>query len=335
MQSPGSCVVRVHTLWGLIFSGMDCWGIDSEVRVASMKRMEHRVQDGGMMQGWNRAIELIEQDLTSDIEVGALARAALTSEYHFRRMFSSLAGLPISEYIRRRRLTAATAEILEGGTVLNVAVRYGYGSAEAFTRAFKALHGLSPSEARLPGAVLRSQPQLRFHLRVEGNADMKHRIEDQPAFRLIGLKARVPLVHEGPNQAIIDFQRGLDPAVTKQLVEIADMDPAGPLSVTDNIEEQRNEGSELDYWHAVASTKPVPEGFESLEVPAGLWVVFEAEGKFPEVLQGMWADAATEWFPANPYRWAPGPEMLSVQVEPGGTHGRGQLWIPIEREELR
>ncbi len=111
------------------------------------------------------------------------------------------------------------------------------------------------------------------------------------------------------------------------------MDPAGPLSVTDNIEEQRNEGSELDYWHAVASTKPVPEGFESLEVPAGLWVVFEAEGKFPpEVLQGMWLMPPRNGFLPTPYRWAPGPEMLSVQVEPGGTHGRGQLWIPIERQ---
>jgi len=293
------------------------------------------VQEVEMMQGWNRAVELIEQDLTADIEVRDLAKAAVTSEYHFRRMFSSLAGLPISEYIRRRRLTAATAEILEGVTVLDVAVRYGYGSAEAFNRAFRAMHGLSPSEARLPGAVLHSQPQLRFHLRVEGNTDMKHRIEDKPAFRLIGLKARVPLVHQGPNNAIIEFQRGLDPTVTKRLLEFADTDPAGPLSITDNIEEQRSEGSELDYWHAVASTQQAPEEFESLEVPAGLWVVFEAEGKFPEVLQGMWADAATQWFPANPYRWAPGPEMLSVHVEAGGTHGRGQLWIPIEREDLR
>lgn len=281
---------------------------------------------------WNQAIELIEQDLTAEVEVGALARTALTSEYHFRRMFSSLAGIPVSEYIRRRRLTAATAEILDGDTVLDVAVRYGYGSAEAFTRAFRAMHGLTPTEARRPGAVLHSQPQLRFHLRIEGNTDMKHRIVKKAAFRLIGLKARVPLVHSGPNQAIIDFQRSLDPAVTKRMLEFADTDPSGSLSVTDNIDEQRTEGSNLDYWHAVASTQPAPEGFDSLEVPAGLWVVFTTEGKFPEVLQNMWADAATEWFPANPYRWAPGPELLSVHVEAGGSHGRGELWIPIESQ---
>ncbi|MEV7663836.1 AraC family transcriptional regulator [Paenarthrobacter sp. NPDC089316] len=287
------------------------------------------------MQEWNRAMRIIEQDLTTNVDVAALARAALTSEYHFRRMFSSLSGIPISEYIRRRRLTAATAEVLGGGTVLDIALRYGYGSAEAFTRAFKAMHGLTPSEARRPGAVLHSQPQLRFHLRIEGNTDMKHRIVDKAAFRLIGLKTRVPLVHEGPNQAIMDFQRSLDPTVTKQMLEWSNTDPSGPLSITDNIDEQRAEGSELDYWHAAASTETAPPaGFASLEVPAGQWVVFETEGKFPEVLQSMWADAATEWFPANPYRWAPGPEMLSVEVEANGTHGRAQLWIPVEREDL-
>ncbi|MFJ4169787.1 helix-turn-helix domain-containing protein [Paenarthrobacter sp. NPDC089714] len=286
------------------------------------------------MQEWNRAIELIEKDLTAEVDAKALARTALTSEYHFRRMFASLAGLPISEYIRRRRLTAATAEVIAGSTVLDVAVRYGYSSAEAFNRAFKAFHGLTPSEARLPGAVLHSQPQLRFHLRVEGNTAMKHRIVTKSAFRLIGRKTRVPLVHEGPNPAIIEFQRSIDPSDTKRLIGLSNTEPGGPLSVTDNLDDGRAEGSELDYWHAVASTEtaPAPDGFDVLEVPEGWWVVFETEGKFPEALQRLWADAATEWFPANPYRWAPGPELLSVRAEPGGTHGSGQLWIPVEPE---
>lgn len=284
------------------------------------------------MKEWNRAIELIEQDLTAPVHVADLSRTALTSEYHFRRMFASLAGIPLSEYVRRRRLTVATGEILAGHTVLDVAVRYGYGSAEAFTRAFKAMHGLTPSEARRPGAPLHSQPRLRFHLRIEGNADMKHRIVNKGPFRLIGFKTRIPLVHEGPNPAIDRFQGDLDPAATRRLIEYADTEPSGALAVTDNIGERRSEGSELDYWHAVASTRTPPAEFESLDIPAGAWVVFETEGGFPEALQRMWADAATEWFPANPYRWAPGPELLSVQPDARGTSGRGQLWIPIEAE---
>ncbi|GAA1674791.1 AraC family transcriptional regulator [Citricoccus zhacaiensis] len=283
------------------------------------------------MQQWNRAIGDIEADLTAAVDVQALARTAMTSEYHFRRMFSTLAGMPLSEYVRRRRLTAATAEILDGSTVLDVAVRYGYGSAEAFNRAFKSLHGMTPTEARRPGAVLHSQPQLRFHLTVEGTTDVKHRIIEKAAFTLVGVHTRVPLIHEGENAAIADFERSIDPTIRTQLAELSDQEPAGSLAVTVNIDAPRSEGSWLDYWRAVATTRPTPAGLESLDVSAGLWVVFQAEGDFPEALQQLWADAATEWFPANPYRWAPGPELLSVQSDEGGTSGSGQLWIPIER----
>ena len=119
------------------------------------------------MEHWNEALRQIEDDLDREIDVTALARVAQTSEYHFRRMFSTLSGLPLSEYVRRRRLTQATAEILDGDAgVLEVAVKYGYGSADAFTRAFKAMQGMTPSEARRPGAVLRSQPRMSFHLTI-------------------------------------------------------------------------------------------------------------------------------------------------------------------------
>lgn len=285
------------------------------------------------MREFNRALELIEQHLREPIDMGQLARSTATSEYHFRRMFSSLAGMPISEYIRRRRLTVATAEILDGTSVLDVAVRYGYGSAEAFTRAFRAMHGIGPIQAREPNAVLHSQPRMKFHLRVEGSIEMEHRIVDKPSFRLIGATTRVPLVYSGPNSAIQDFERGLDKELDSKLLPLANTEPAGRVSATVNIDPDRAEGSELDYWHAVASTAPVPEGVDYLEVQAGLWVVFWAEGPFPESLQNLWAGAATEWFPANPYRWIPGPEMLLVVPDATGTAGRGELWIPVEREE--
>jgi len=67
-----------------------------------------------------------------------LARIAGTSEYHLRRMFSALAGIPLSEYIRRRRLTKAANEVLSGrGSLLDIAVRWGYGSNEAFAAIYK------------------------------------------------------------------------------------------------------------------------------------------------------------------------------------------------------
>ena len=159
---------------------------------------------------------------------------------------------------------------------------------------------------------------------------MKHRIVTKEAFRLVGLKTRVSLVHEGPNPGIEEFERSLDPAVDLVLAGLSDVEPVGPLAITDDLDDPSTEGTDLDYWHAVATTVEAPEGLEQLEVPAGSWVVFETEGPFPHALQRMWADAAAEWFPANPYRWAPGPQLLSVQPDAGGATGRGQLWIPVE-----
>ncbi len=138
------------------------------------------------------------------------------------------------------------------------------------------MHGLTPTQARAPGAVLHSQPQLRFHLRVEGSKE---------AFVLVGFRTRVPLIYEGPNQSIEQFEQNLDKAATHRLLAISNVDPAGALSVTGNISEHRTEGSELDYWHAVATSQPAPEGFDRLDVPAGLWVVFETQGTSPKVLQ--------------------------------------------------
>lgn len=285
------------------------------------------------MERWNRALDLLEEQLDADVDVARVARAALTSEYHFRRTFAVLAGMPLGEYVRRRRLTLATAEVLAGdASLLDIATRWGWGSDDAFRRAFRALHGMAPDEARRPGAVLRSQPQVRFHLRIEGRSDMRHRIEHLPAFRLVGRKARVPLVHEGPNEAIIEFVRSIPAEETERLRRLRDVGPSGIVSVSDAVDEARTEGSELDYWHAVATTQAAPPGFDALEVDAGTWVVFEGEGPLPEALQALWAESFSEWFPSNPYRVVPGPEILSTRPAPDWSTGRGELWIPVERE---
>ncbi len=86
-----------------------------------------------MLERLNEAMEYIESHLGERIEVADLARTATTSEYHFRRMFSALAGVPLAEYIRRRRMTVAGAEVLghPDRTLLEVAVRYGYDTGRA------------------------------------------------------------------------------------------------------------------------------------------------------------------------------------------------------------
>ena len=288
-----------------------------------------------MLDGYNAALDLVESAVRAGepLDVAALSRCAGTSEHHFRRTFSSLAGTPIGEYVRRRRMTVAAADVLaEELTLLDVAVRHGYGSTEAFNRAFRAVHGVGAGQARRDRPTLVSQPRVSFHLTVEGSSSMQYRIVDKPACRVVGLTARVPLVHLGRNTALEDFVRGIEPAVGERIAELSDQEPAGVVSVTDALDDSRAEGTELDYWSAAVTSQPAPDALEELHVPAGTWLVLSSQRvAYPEGLQLMWRDAYAEWFPANPWRSRPGPEMLRVETHEDGT-ADGELWLPVEAE---
>lgn len=285
-----------------------------------------------MLERLNQAMEHIEAHLDQRIDVADLARTAVMSEYHFRRLFSALAGMPLSEYVRRRRLTVAGAEVLGGErTLLEVAVRHGYSSGEAFARAFRGMHGVGPGEARRGGATLRSQPRMSFRLVVEGSSSMRYKVVEKDEFRVVGRKARVPLVHEGVNPDIATFIRGLGRETLRRIESLSDQEPQGIISVSDKLDESRAEGSELDYWHGVVSGAAVPDDMDALGVPAGTWAVFESAGPFPRTLQFMWRDVFTQWFPSNPYQSRPGPEILRTRLSDDGTHADAELWIPVER----
>ncbi|MFF4391092.1 MULTISPECIES: AraC family transcriptional regulator [unclassified Streptomyces] len=285
-----------------------------------------------MLDRLNQAMEHIEHRLDQPIEAADLARIAVTSEYHFRRLFSALAGMPLSEYIRRRRLTVAGAEVLGGErTLLEIAVRYGYTSGEAFARAFRAVHGVGPGEARRHGATLRSQPRMSFRLIVEGSSSMEYKVVEKDEFRVVGRKARVPLVHEGPNPAIAAFIREIGQETLRRIQGLSDQEPEGIVSASDDLHDSRAEGTELDYYHGVVTRAAVPEDMDALTVRAGTWAVFESSGPFPQTLQYLWRDVFTQWFPSNPYRSRPGPEILRTRLSQDGTEANAELWIPVER----
>ncbi|MDY0908427.1 AraC family transcriptional regulator [Microbacterium sp. CFBP9034] len=283
----------------------------------------------------NRLVEVVEEQLVDEIDVSGLASSLGTTEYHLRRMFSALAGMPLSEYVRRRRMSVAAADVLGGDEdLLTIAVRYGYGSTEAFGRAFRSVHGVGAGDVRRNGGPLRIQPQLRFRLTVEGKTTMDTRIADRPAFRLIGYAARVPLIHEGPNPHIQEHIASLPVAEHQRLKELSETEPAGLLQVSADVDPDYAEGSELTYLHgvAVAEGTPVPEGLDAIEVPAGAWAVFLTTGPYPAALQSTWAATATEWFPSNPWRLRPGPSIVAVldRADDFST-ATCELWLPVER----
>ncbi|MFI1717641.1 GyrI-like domain-containing protein [Streptomyces litmocidini] len=290
-----------------------------------------------MLEQLNQALDHIERRLEAEadreVDVAEVARIAMTSEYHFRRLFSALAGMPLSVYVRRRRMTLAGAEVLGGErTLLDVAVRYGYGSGEAFARAFRSVHGIGPGEARRTGATLTAQPRMSFRVVVEGSTTMRYRIVEKEAFRVVGRKARVPLVHEGVNAAAAAHVESLDEQAIVRMKELADGEPEGVLSAVVHLTDSREEGAEVDYWIGVATgPEAAAEELDALDVPAGTWAVFDDHGPYPSALQELWRDVFTQWFPSNPYVSRPGPELLRTQPVEIGTETDSQLWVPVER----
>lgn len=287
-----------------------------------------------MIANLNRVVEHVEAHLDDDIDIAALARDLGTTEYHLRRMFSSLAGMPLSEYIRRRRMTVAAADLLGDADLLEIAVQHGYGSTEAFNRAFRSVHGSSPADVRRDGGPLRTQPQLRFRLTVEGNSPMRTRIAERPAFRLIGHAARVPLIHRGANPHIQAHIAGIPAAEHARLKSLSTVEPSGLLQVSADVDPDYTEGSELTYLHGVAipSDASVPDDLDVIDVPAGEWAVFLVDGPYPAALQETWAATATDWFPSNPWHLRPGPSIVAIlDRSPDFATATCELWLPVER----
>ncbi|WP_084450147.1 AraC family transcriptional regulator [Janibacter indicus] len=287
-----------------------------------------------MIQILNRLIDEIERRVGEDIDIDALAASMGTTGYHARRMFSSLAGMPVSEYVRRRRMTVAAADVVGGEDLLTIAVRYGYGSVEALGRAFRSVHGVSHGDVRRDGGPLRTQPTLRFRLTVEGSVPMDARIIERPAFRLIGHAARVPLVHIGVNPHIQQHIASLPAAEHQRLKDLGNSDPSGILQVSADVDPDYREGSDLTYLHGVAVEGDIemPGDLDVIDLEAGEWVVFRTSGPHPAALQEAYAASASEWFPSNPWRLRPGPSIVAVleHAEDFST-ATCELWFPIER----
>ncbi len=141
--------------------------------------------------------------VAEDMDLREAARIACCSEYHFSRMFSFLAGITLSEYIRRRRLTLAAFELQNDNVrILDVAVKYGYGSADAFSRAFQGLHGFPPSSVKSQTGSIKAYPRMTFQLTVQGGSCMNYRIEKKRSFRIVGIMRRVPIQFHGVNSEI-------------------------------------------------------------------------------------------------------------------------------------
>lgn len=283
----------------------------------------------------NNALSYIEEHLTEDINFNQLAKIALSSEYHFKRMFSFLSGISLSEYIRRRRLTLAALELKNSDLkIIDVAVKYGYGSADSFSRAFNVMHGILPSEARSECARIKAYPRMTFQLSIQGGCEMNYRIVEKEPFKLVGFKKRVPIIFNGVNPEIAKMYELLTPEVIARLKALSNIEPTGIISASTNFSDGRmEEKGELDHYIGVATSSNDIDGFDTLEVTTHTWAVFESIGPFPETLQNIWGRIYSEWFPSSGYESVDGPEILwNESKDTSNPKYRSEIWIPVKKK---
>lgn len=281
--------------------------------------------------GMNDALDYIEANLAGEIDVSKLAQLAACSEFHFQRMFAFIAGVTVNEYIRRRRLTAAAFDLLQKNSkVLDVALKYGYESPTAFTRAFQSIHGVSPSRVRSEGVNLNAFPRITFSLSVKGEKAMNFRIVNKESFRIAGFATHEAMTMEDCFEKTPLFWRKVtaEGGIQKLRTLFEGKEPKGILGVS-----TCDGGDYSGYYIAVATEAPALEGMEEYIVPATTYAVFESVGALPEALQKVQQRIITEWLPASGYEYAPAPD---IEVYPEGDlsspNYRCETWLPIIRK---
>ena len=136
-------------------------------------------REGGYVLNWheriNEAFDYIEDHLDSNIDLDKIANIMCQSTVNFQRTFSIFMNMSIYDYIRRRRMTLAAIELQTNSIkVIDLALKHGYESPESFTRAFKEIHGITPSAARKKDVALNLFPRITFLLTVKGDIEMDY-----------------------------------------------------------------------------------------------------------------------------------------------------------------
>lgn len=271
----------------------------------------------------NQSIQYIEEHLTDEIDYAQLGRIACCSAYHYQRMFAYMAGIPLAEYIRRRKMSLAAVD-LQGGEerVVDIGEKYGYRSPTAFNRAFQAFHGVAPSAVKNEGVAVKSFSPIVFQIAVKGAAEIEYRIETKEAFRILGVSA--PLEQEiERNFAVVPrlWQEASENGTIQRLAGMMDAPPMGLLGVS-----ACNDGERWKYFIAVSSTKE-NAGFEEYTVPASTWAVFSGTGDNRSI-QELERRIITQWLPASGYEYADAPD-IEVYLNPDPRNARYEVWIPV------
>jgi len=279
----------------------------------------------------NQSINYIEDNLYGTINYEHAAKIACCSTFHFQRMFSYIAGIPLSEYIRRRRMTVAAFDLKNSSAkVIDVALKYGYESPTSFNRAFQSVHGVSPSAARTEGVSLKAFPRISFTITIKGDVEMNYRIEKKEAFRIVGVKEHFDMsIEESFLKVPLFWQKTIQNGIIPKVCGLMSQTLLGLLGISTCMN-----GKDFDYYIAVATDRPAPEGTIEYEVPAATWAVFECIGPMPNAIQELQKRIVTEWLPTSGYEYADAPDIeVYFEGNQQSPTYKSEVWLPVVKKK--
>ncbi|MCM3781758.1 AraC family transcriptional regulator [Neobacillus mesonae] len=280
-----------------------------------------------------KAISYIEEHMLEEMSIAEVAKQAETSLYQFQRLFTFLTDISVGEYIRRRRLTLAAQDLSRTDSkVIDIALKYGYDTPEAFTKAFRRQHGITPSEARKPNSHLISYNRLIIHVSLRGADPMKYRIVEKEAFEVVGVHRNFSLSN-GENLEMIPqmWNEVHENGINDRLFQLNNGEIDGVLGVCVSDEEQQKEQM-MTYWIAADyKGEDVPEEMSKLIIPAAKWAVFEVHGPMPDAMQTVWKQIYSEWFPSSGYVQAGSIEFEYYTAQDASSPDcYSEIWIPVK-----
>lgn len=275
-----------------------------------------------------KALWFIENHYARRPSLDEAADAVGTTRFHLSRTFSLATGRSITGYMRGRRLTEALKLLSDGApSIIAVALEAGYGSHEAFTRAFHEQFGVTPERAR-DGHVIAN------HLKVEpikmndvANIDLAEpRFEDRSAFTVAGLGERFTM---NRTQDIPQLWQNFN----------ANFDGTAPNAVPDawyGINAEWGEAGQDFLYMAgveVSDTSDIPKEFRTFTFPAQSYVVFRHSAHISS-LQKTYGAIWGDWLPKHGYDTSQMNgffEFYGPEFDPVSGDGGLELWMPASK----
>ena len=294
--------------------------------------------------GIQKAIDYIEDNLTETIDYEMVAAQSFSSSYHFQRIFGILCGYTLGEYIRLRRLSLAGAEFANGrAKVIDVALKYGYDSPDSFAKAFRNFHGITPSEARTNGSMLKSFSRLSIQILLKGGNTMNYRIEEKPEMILTGYKRRfsgVPGERAEQEKEMYVTTRPL-----QYILGALSGDSVSNFDIITNIDDNGYDfyiASRLTEYNRNNLDKDEVLGkefagyYENITIPKCTYAIFETERcAYPtQIFLELRKKIASEWLPNSGYVLKDAPELVVTHWYRGEKRNQRyrELWIPVEKK---